>query len=83
MYCPNCSTYLCFCESCKTLSNFLTQNKNSELFVCKRCRFTRPMVWWNALELDINTEIEFAEEVIDEEELPDEITGYCESPWTG
>lgn len=52
----------------------------TELITCP-CNFTRPKVWWDALQLDVNTEIKFDGAVVTEEEIPDELTGYCESPW--
>ena len=83
MFCPNCSTKLCFCEGCKQITDSLTENKDKELFICKGCKFTRPLAWWSALELDINTVLEWSKVEENEEEVPEELTGYCESPWGG
>jgi hypothetical protein len=81
MYCPNCSITLCFCDSCKRIDNLLNENTDAELFICKGCKLTRPFIWWSALELDINTEIKWPEPEVVTEEVPEELTGYCESPW--
>lgn len=80
MHCPACGIKLCFCESCKHIDNALTENKDLELFICKGCGFTRPFAGWELLQLDINTEIDWA--LKEEDELPEELAGYCESPWS-
>ena len=45
------------------------------------CSLNRPKEWWDALELDINTEIKFDEKLEEVEEIEDEWNGYCENPW--
>jgi hypothetical protein len=61
----------------------LNDNTNAELFVCKGCKLTRPTVWWDTLQLDINTEMNWVSpDPVDEEEMPEELAGYCESPWS-
>lgn len=77
MYCPKCG-------------HEVNLKTNNELVVCS-CTFIRPLAWWNVLELDINTEIDWIkkEEKLeplptlpsDVEDLPEDWNEYCESPW--
>jgi hypothetical protein len=66
----------------------LTETVNSELFTCKGCKLARPDVWWEALQLDVNTEFKLPEENKEPikpvvEEVPEEISGSREAPWNG
>ena len=87
MCCPRCGTSLYLDEQSKRIDNVITENKDAEFFVCKGCGLKRPEAWWESLQLDINTEIDWSkneeENLIkeDAEALPEELAGYCEAPW--
>jgi len=87
MYCPRCGILLHLDEQSKRIDNAITDNKEAELFVYKGCGFRRSEAWWESLQLDVNTEIDWGkaeeEKLIkeDADELPEELAGYCESPW--
>jgi hypothetical protein len=66
-----------FCPKCGTTIKLETVN---ELIACS-CTFVRPKAWWDALQIDINTAIDWKEKEQEIEEIPDELDGYCESPW--
>lgn len=78
MHCPKCSTSLCLCELCRRIYDCIVDNTDSELLICKGCRLTRPVAWWDALQLDIETEIDLTKKA---EEAPEELSGQVECPW--
>lgn len=82
MYCPKCGTKLCFCNDCKGTDNFFNHNADIELFICKGCKLIRPDTWWSALQIDINTEIDWAAQKVEKkEDIPEELLSGHEAPW--
>jgi hypothetical protein len=87
MFCPKCGIFLHFDEQSVRVDKIITESNDEELFVCKGCSLTRPLVWWSALELDINTKVSWVN--VEEEKFiiedagtqPEELEGWCESPW--
>lgn len=47
---------------------------------CWGCGLLRPVLWWEALELDVNTEIKLPEPS-KVEEIPEELAGTREAPF--
>jgi len=84
MCCPKCGVILHLDPQSKETNMSFNTTKFGKVpegfYQCWGCGFARPEVWWDAIELDVHTEIKFPEEK-KEEELPEELTGYCESPW--
>jgi len=93
MHCPKCGILIHLDKESKATDTFFNKSKwgyvPEGFFQCKGCGLARPDVWWDTLQLDINTEIKFEEEkeVVPVPPLPYDIEdsedfGYCESPWS-
>ena len=84
MNCPRCGIILDLDKQSKEIDLELYKSKwgetPKECFRCKGCGLVRPDSWFDALELDINTEIKFNEEA-PKEEVPEELAGPVEAPW--
>jgi NMD protein affecting ribosome stability and mRNA decay len=83
MCCPRCGTHIVLDPISKSIDLGCYKSKwgetPKECFRCKGCGLARPDAWWLALELDVNTEITFPEEVV--QEMPEELAGLREAPF--
>ena len=102
MHCPKCGRFFGWDDMSKRIDADINKWEGfvvpSGFYRCRQCRLIRPEAWWEALDLDINTEIPLPVEEeckldevppqVDEvptklDDVPEELSGPQEAGWGG